>query len=269
MARGDMSVAWDLNAERRCTPEKGVGLTTSILGARYCVDDGSRSLEIKLGLHYANTGPRPLILYKPSSTAYYEFVSHTEAEALAHKYEVNSSLMIITSGLLPDLEGDLPGPLFAILQPGRSYDTYTEVRLLLAPTDKPPPGPGRVPPGEHVLQVTIPTWPADGEMASRLTRLWREQGDLWTSSVTSEPMPFTVEDGREEDCSSPLGSPQPGPRPEIDRSAIAGHRVLEIFDENRDYRVANGTLQAIPTWDRGFGSTPVTERWSTIGCQLI
>jgi hypothetical protein len=68
-------------------------------------------------------------------------------------------------------------------------------------------------------------------------------------------MPFTVVDGAMEDCSSPLGSPQPGPRPEIDRSAIAGHRVLEIFDENRDYRVAKGALQAIPTWNRVWVNT--------------
>jgi hypothetical protein len=231
-------------------------LTTHILGARYCQADeaGHRTLNLRLGLHYVNAGERPLIVCH-SSQVYYEYVSRTAADAEAHRYEVNSSLMVISGGPLPDLEGDVPGPLFAILQPGGSYDTDTEIRLSVAVKDAAALRPGEVPLGEHVLQVTVPTWPADRETAARLGDLWRERGDLLTNPVRSEPMPFTVVDGAMEDCSSPLGSPQPGPPPEIDRSAIAGHRVLEVFDENRDYRVANGTLQVVPASNGAWVNT--------------
>jgi hypothetical protein len=49
-----------------------------------------------------------------SSQVDYEYVSRTAAHAEAHRYEVNSSLMWISSGPLPDLEADVPSALFAI-----------------------------------------------------------------------------------------------------------------------------------------------------------
>lgn len=249
----------------RAEQRAALRLTTDILGARYCQADeaGHRMLNLRLGLHYINAGERPIILWH-SREVDYEYVSRTAADAEAHRYEVNSSLTWITSGPLPDLEADVPGPLFAILQPGGSYDTDTEIRLSIGVKDAAALRPGEVPLGEHVLQVKVPTWPAGEEMAARLGALWRERGDLWTKSVTSEPMPFTVADAAVEDCSSPLGSPNPGPRAKVDPSAIAGHRVLEIFDEDRDYRVANGTLQVIPTrekvWVKTFDGGIVYDR---------
>ncbi len=182
--------------------EPALQLTTEILRQRYCEGDSELDgLDLELRLRYRNVGSQPLILYKGSEDVYQVKVSSGPADAARGKYEVNASLTRYTDAGAWEASESSLNRMFVILRPGETYEAKTRARVFVTREGVRRKIEGSVGNGEHYLQVTIPTWHSPQELAERLRKKWGRKGFLWTTSVTSLPMAFTVEPKRTaEDC---------------------------------------------------------------------
>jgi hypothetical protein len=87
-----------------------------------------------------------------------------------------------------------PGTGFVILQPGASFETETEMRLIVVQA------PDHVDPtvlaaGEHFMSVGVFAYLGDSDYVSEARERWVGYGKLLTSGATSEPFSVTVEQG--------------------------------------------------------------------------
>ena len=183
------------------TPNSALKLTTSILNKKLCVGDGEVStLQMRLQLHYSNTGQRPIILYKGSSVVASATVSKTAADALAGRNELTLSTTILTAGRQEMNETQRFDSSFAMLPKGSSFNTISEVSVPFAISDQSVPR-GVIKSGWHVLQIQTITWPESAELAEKLGNRWKRRGYLWHDLAHSEPMPFKIQqEVRLENC---------------------------------------------------------------------
>jgi len=185
-----VNVAEQVSSPRQ---EPSLQLSTSIISQKYCAGDAELDgLRMKLLLHYTNNGQQPIILYKGSSLVSRLMVSGSAEDAAAHRFEVNASLTQVTEGSGVKVEAPTPGPLFAILAPGTSFDTEESVSVFAVRGDMRRIE-GAISSGEHVLQIEVPTWPGSNDLAKNLHDLWQGSGYLWYEPVVSAPMRFKVE----------------------------------------------------------------------------
>jgi hypothetical protein len=57
-------------------------------------------------------------------------------------------------------------------------------------------------PGSYVLEISASTWPGKQDMTQKLRERWSSQCYLWTDSIMSQPMTFTIPKIRQVvDCS--------------------------------------------------------------------
>lgn len=172
-------------------PEEQLQLTTSIVEQRYC---SSTSLLLTLRLNFTNVGQQPIILYKDSSVIGRYMVSRNPRAAMRRRYEsrVTPSYSLLGSGVRFDIPDE---SLFVTLRPGESHSL--EKTIYLSVSD----GTGETDyllrAGNHVLQVAVSTWYHHPELIVGLREQWRQRGFLWTNSITSAPMPFTVDRRRQ------------------------------------------------------------------------
>lgn len=170
-------------------------LTADIIKQSYCEgDDELDGLNLELRLRYQNAGKQRLILYKGSRYVHHVKVSSSLEDAKSI-VEVSSSITWVTEGEWPVNESSLDS-MFVILAPGETYETNTDTRVFVTRKNVRRRIAGSVSPGDHYLQVTIPTWDGSQELADSLGEKWRKRGSLWTESVTSLPMKFTVDSHR-------------------------------------------------------------------------
>lgn len=171
------------------TDPANLKMLTSILDQKYC--DGGYSdmamMRLSLRLTYINAGRRPLILYKGSNLIHYILVSPDERSLGNKQYELDLHVGWVTSELKVD-EGDKPGEIFVVLNPGESYQTEGDVSIPvgLEPHTK------FLKAGEHVIAVITETWPGSEAQFNKLQKKWSGTGVLWGRNVRSEPMPFSV-----------------------------------------------------------------------------
>jgi hypothetical protein len=94
-----------------------------------------------------------------------------------------------------DMPTSAPSDLssFVILSPGNVYEF--ENRVSVTVNDGSPQFKVGLGPGPHFLQIGVATW---YYMADPMPfrRRWKDKGYLWSKSLTSLPMPFTVEMNR-------------------------------------------------------------------------
>ncbi len=142
-------------------------------------------------LVYTNLGRETLILYKGSTNVSRLMISRTLADAAAKRFEVDSSITSASSGGEKCYRGRVPSTCFVSLQPNASYEVDTNIRLFVVRGDARAIT-GAVMSGDHVLQVEVPTWHESNELAEQLGRRWQQSGSLWSTPVTSAPLPFTI-----------------------------------------------------------------------------
>ena len=172
--------------------ESPLRLSIKVEGEQYCIGDSELDgLRLKARLVYTNHGKEKLILYKGSTTISRLMISRTLADAAAKRFEVDSSITSATSGGAKCYRGRVPSTCFVSLQPNASYEVETNIRLFVVRGDAREIT-GAVMSGDHVLQVEVPTWHESNELAKQLARRWQQNGALWSTPVTSEPLLFTV-----------------------------------------------------------------------------
>lgn len=88
---------------------------------------------------------------------------------------------------------------------GRTVDTSTFVRLTPGTTHIVPmefylsdindvDDPQSLRPGNYLLEIQVSTWLDTNSIAARLQNEYKAEGYLWTNSVISDPLPFTISD---------------------------------------------------------------------------
>jgi hypothetical protein len=171
-------------------------LKTTIIERTYCPGDAELdALRMRLKLTYRNVGKQPIILYKGPPIPSREMISRSEVDSQNHKFEVDSTISMVTDGRLVGFRGSVPGRAFTIIQRGASFDLETTVTVLAVRGDVREIT-GAVTSGKHVLQIEVPTWPASKSNAEKMRVRWSSSGVLWNSPLVSLPMPFNVEKSR-------------------------------------------------------------------------
>ena len=186
LARNERASPTVAGAQRR------LQLTTTIIREFSCSSNDLALSHFALGLHLTlkNDGETPVIIDKRSFWLR-SLVSSSIKAAAAKKY---------VHWARGDMWGDLPiQPSglsdFVILKPGEVYDFEEETRATFMVSHDPANPFHRFPPGSYFLQIEVATW-RYMEDVRKFRELWRDQGYLWSGVITSQPMPFTIEQNR-------------------------------------------------------------------------
>jgi len=175
-------------------PDCALRVTTSHVERIFCpTDSETANMRWKLRVRFVNTGKRPIILYRGSGSAPVVSVSKSleDAQKGVEEERITANLMLL--GEFEDGE-DLE-QYFITLKPGESFDSETRINIPVM-RDSRPSIRSALRAGEHYLKITVMTSPdTETEAVSETLRAkWRQKGYLWTSNVTSEPMPFMLEE---------------------------------------------------------------------------
>lgn len=169
-------------------------LTTSIIEQFSCSSD---FVNLHLRLTYKNTGGEPIILDRMSATIVDRYVvSRSLKDAANRKYaqEGRADDFGGNYGMDPKSHPDLSH--FVIIRKGEVYSVdgpWTTAGLVVnngAPQTK-----GALVTGTYFLQVQVDTWSYFSDV-KQLRINWQDHGYLWTESLTSVPLPFTIEGSR-------------------------------------------------------------------------
>lgn len=175
------------NIRTNLTPD--LVLTMEVIDARFCESD---YLRLRLRLRYFNSGDQSVILYRQSNTIVTYFISKNIDEAERENYEQKYSPMQSSVGPSDPVESERPNPeRFVILKPAASYDTTTQADFPFIFDGKSKDA-SLLRPGSHVLQIRVRTWSEQQDVTISLRERWSGYGYLWTSSIVSRPMTFTI-----------------------------------------------------------------------------
>ena len=164
-------------------------LTTSIVRARSCFKG---HLGLELIFTFKNVGDQPVIIDKRSVISR-ALVSRSLSAATSKKYEqtIRSDQWGFYFAIDPSDMSNL-----VVIQPGEAYDLETEqTRVSLHVSNDMPESKSNLPPGNYLLQVEVTTW-TYLEDPRRFKKAWSDEGYLWSEGLTSQPMPFAVEQNR-------------------------------------------------------------------------
>jgi hypothetical protein len=179
-------------------------LVTEIIKQTYCdgPDPELLSLRFLLRLSFTNIGKRQLILERGQKQVPVIRVSKTAENAIVHRFEATINNYIITgNSMAPTSLKIRTFSSLVVLPPGESYRTIAEVSVLVPRAN---PAPSVINPGHHYLQIGVWTWDESQREAKVIRRKWRKKGILWSQTVESKPMPFTVvPQPNPEDCRCP------------------------------------------------------------------
>jgi hypothetical protein len=166
-------------------------VTTRVLEQDYCTNGDVR---MSLRFRYTNNGRESIILPKYSFEYFGYTISRSEKEAARHRHEMvaHISLETIIDQPFPT-RGREPSPQrFIILEPGQSYEVDTRPSradfFMHRLSDQ------HLRKGRHVLRLNVSTWNESIALARELAIVWRQYGVLWWEGITSEPMPFTIDE---------------------------------------------------------------------------
>lgn len=176
-------------SKRRANSAPELQLTTEVVDAKFCQSD---YLRLQLRLRYYNSGNQAIILSRYSNSIRGYFISKSVNDAKREKYEQSYSPMGGWIGL-PELD-DTEEPNqqeFVILNPGGSYEVTAQADLTFLYDGKDE-DPTLLRPGSHVLEIKAGTWPRNQDIATKLRERWRARGYLWTQSIVSQPMTFSI-----------------------------------------------------------------------------
>jgi hypothetical protein len=150
-----------------------------------------RTLRLTLKLTYTNDGKLPILLDRKSTLIYRTMVSKSLKAAASQRY-IDDQSFYFTDLNKAGMRGvDYPEEeAFIRLQAGESYTVSEEPEVVLSndPTNPKEFLTG----GDYFLQVRVATWYYFID-AREYRQRWTDKGYLWSSNMTSEPMPFTVQ----------------------------------------------------------------------------
>lgn len=164
-------------------------LTTSIVREKSCSRD---HLSLELRFTFRNVGAEPVIIDKRSFVTR-SLISQSLKAADAKRYELETR-----ADLFDDIFATSPRDIsnFAVVGPGESYDLQTEqTRVSFLIDDGTPRTKEYLRPGSYFLQIEIATWTYLDD-AEQFRLRWKTTGMLWSEGLTSQPMPFVVEQSR-------------------------------------------------------------------------
>jgi hypothetical protein len=167
-------------------------MTGEIVSRISCRDDPKTyTLKFKLHLVFVNQTDRKLIVERSTGLGLFDTRIALDAKSLSEgKYEYNP---YVDQTMLNVMEPkfDRPGPEFVILAPRESFQNEREFTLpnLVRQHDSDEIR-GAIRSGNHVLQVTVPTWDYVTKKPEEISKQWEAFGELVYSDIKSNPMPF-------------------------------------------------------------------------------
>ena len=166
-------------------------LYTTIVNERFSLERGDRTLRLTLKLTYTNDGPRPILLDRKSTLIYRTMVSKSLKAAASQRY-IEDQTFYFTDLNKAGMRGasDPEEQAFIRLEPGESYTVLDEPEVVLSTGPKT--AKEFLSGGDYFLQVQVATWYYWADWKEYRER-WSDKGYLWSSNMTSEPMPFTVQ----------------------------------------------------------------------------
>lgn len=176
-------------AKARDTPR--LVLETSIRDENYVADRNRTMVRWVLLLKYKNVGTEPILLYKKSSLIHRSMISRTLKAALRGKYDQETASHFIAvkamraAGFLERLPDESD---FTTLRPGETHSVETEYGVEADGDLGPKNGQASA---QHFIQVMVTTWYFYDDPTVYRDK-WRDKGYLWTQSVKSQPMSFTI-----------------------------------------------------------------------------
>lgn len=167
-------------------------LRTAIVGSTYCT---SSNLRLDLQLAFQNTGIVPLLLRKDGFYIGRYLVRRNLGARRKGKRKVDARLEIsgdfVIRNMLQDRAFD-ESP-FVRLSPGADHIVQNEIHITSIDDHA---DPNSLQPGNYLLQVLVSTWLDTPSTATRFQKEHKSAGYLWTKSVMSEPIPFTISEER-------------------------------------------------------------------------
>ncbi|HEY2962508.1 MAG TPA: hypothetical protein VGJ37_08850 [Pyrinomonadaceae bacterium] len=164
-------------------------LATTVVKQTSCF---SGHLSLGLRFTFKNVGGEPVILSKQSFIVRSR-VSRSLNAAMAKKYEQESRADMFADSF-PVNPTDMSD--FVVVRPGESYDLQTDqTRVSLYVQDNTRGSKDDLRPGSYFLQIEVATWTYLGD-AAEFREKWKSNGLLWSEGLTSQPMPFAVEQNR-------------------------------------------------------------------------
>ncbi len=167
-------------------------LVTEVTKETYCEgpDPELFTLRLLLRLSFTNVGGQRLILERGSKSVPVVRISKTAEDAIASQFETTIDNYVITNNSkAPSVPKAPPLSGFVILATGQTYDTSAEITI---PVPRVNPVATIINAGSHYLQVGVWTWDESQNEAEVRRKAWQATGLLWSESVLSRPMPFTV-----------------------------------------------------------------------------
>jgi hypothetical protein len=170
-------------------------LTTRVMDYLSC---SRNELTLRLVFTFKNTGRENIILDKGSSIVGRHLVSRDLKGVATKKYEEEGRSEYDAGPYTQTLNVPADMSDFIILAPGEVYEVESGwTRVHFTVNDGSPHSEAGLSFGPHFLRIQVGTWPNASETAvSRMRRQWRDKGFLWTETVTSLPMQFTVDRNR-------------------------------------------------------------------------
>lgn len=157
-------------------------LTTSVIDQRYC-NDGR--VNFRLRFNFRNGGGETIVLDKRSSIVPRFTVSRNAQLAAAGKHKMVVEYLLGIDGQLLSLDPVPDEHQFVVLKSG---DSHAEDHAFIIPSND-----RKLSPGNYVLQLSVLTWHYARASNIEWRNKWRDKGYLWTNSVTSIPMVFTIQ----------------------------------------------------------------------------
>ena len=159
-------------------------LNTEVIEIRHC---SREHLRFGLRLNFANKGKSAVILDKRSAVIAKYMVSRSLEDVTRKKYEIEVPRLVGLDSTT--LDSDPDESQFVTLKPGEVY-SLDETFNMYVRFDA---GSGSLRVGRNILQIVVLTWYYPRASNIEWRNRWRDRGYLWTDSIASIGMPFTLE----------------------------------------------------------------------------
>ncbi len=176
------------------TTDQPLKATPTLISQRYCsADDEVFVVELRLRMTYTNQTDKTLILDKEIGKAWYGVtVAHTRENLESGKYEYNPNIdwFFTDKDKLPknpNLDG--PGPGFAVLSPGQSFQSEIDTSVV-AQYENVKNISGAIRSGSHVLQMQLSAWNRAG-VPTDFEQSWKK-GRVVTGLIKTDPLEIRV-----------------------------------------------------------------------------
>jgi hypothetical protein len=174
-------------------------MTAEILGQRYCSDPGIEEFNIifRLRVRFVNQSSKRLIVEKPTGIDLFtRVVIARDTKSLSmgrFEYDPYVNASVTFNPAAPPEDFTTPSKAFAILSTGESLQIEDEIYASSAARRQDASEKlGVVAPGNHVLQITVPTWSERKVKPEELRKRWEPFGYLVYEYIKSEPLPFIL-----------------------------------------------------------------------------